>query len=659
MFRDAADVPFALAYLFDGANRRAALIATSGVDRGCAMAPVDLRMPDDPWDLREVIDSGCARYVDHLAARFRGHTVGKDGEPPCSALITPITENGEKQVIGVLILGTNARVALDDGYREFLRLAADTVTAKLTESHAHQRELERLARLAELDRAKTEFFSNVSHEFRTPLTLMLGPLDDLLADCEGETPARTKDLELIRRNAQRLVRLVGTLLDFSQIEAGRLRAQYAPVDLPALTRGIVAQFESAARHAGLTLRISTEPMDQPVWVDAEMWEKIVSNLLSNAIKFTFTGSIEVGLRNLPMHAELTVTDTGIGIPERELPFLFRRFHQVHGAHGRTRDGAGIGLALVDELVRQHHGRVRCNSEVGKGSTFTVWLPLGFKVHDESRLVQSPLPGQIAAAFAQEAAHWDAHREETVTREVTDALLPPESLRAQVPHARVLVIDDNPDMRDYLARLLAPPWTVAQAKNGEEGLELARRDAPDLILADVMMPGSGGLELLRTARADALLASVPIMLVTAHATEDAAIAGLVAGADDYVVKPFSSRELLARIGAQIELARLRRSSERRFRALMDASFDAVYRMSPDWTEMHVLDGRGFIADTSAPSRSWVETYIDPLDRPQVWAAINKAIATGSISNSGIGSAAPMALSAGPFRGRCPSATTTAR
>lgn len=622
----APDVPFAIAYLLDVTTRRAGLVSASGVGEGGAMAPRELTIPRDAWELREVVDTGNARILDNLATRFRGHTVGPESLPPQSALIAPLSDEADERVIGVLILGAHPRMRLDHRYREFLGLAAETVSAKVAESHARRRERERLERLAELDRAKTAFFSNVSHEFRTPLTLMLGPLDQLLADDQLDPARRRKDLELIRRNTQRLLRLVGTLLDFSQLEAGRLRAHFAPTDLEARTREIVAQFESAAKRAGIALQVTAEPIPEPVWVDAEMWENIVSNLLSNALKFTFAGRIEVALRTLPKHVEMTVRDTGIGIPNADLPFIFRRFHRVRGARGRTYEGAGIGLAFVDELVRRHHGRIRVASEVHVGTTFTVWMPLGRRLRDDTAEDQPPRTGEIAAALAEEAEQWDAQRDERVEREVTDALVPPEPLLQPVSCARVLVVDDNPDMRDYLSRLLSQRWNVVQARDGAEALDRARSEVPDLIVADVMMPGLDGLDLLRLARSDPLLASIPVVLVTARAGETAAIEGLLAGADDYIVKPFSSRELLARVAAQIKLAELRRRSERRFRALMDASFDAVYRMSPDWTQMHALDGRGFIADTSAPSKSWLETYIDPADQPEVLAAINTAITT---------------------------------
>ncbi|GGQ79099.1 hypothetical protein GCM10010166_56290 [Couchioplanes caeruleus subsp. azureus] len=387
------------------------------------------------------------------------------------------------------------------------------------------------------------------------MTLMLGPLDALVRDGgDGLSPQQRADIDLVRRNARRLQRLVGTMLDFSQIEAGRMRATFAPVDLAERTREIVAQFDSAVGRAGLALRVDLGALPAPVWVDVEMWEKIVSNLLSNALKFTFSGEIAVSLRGLPHHAELVVRDTGVGIPEEELPHVFKRFHRVRDSRARTHEGAGIGLALVDELVRRHHGRVRVTSTVGKGTTFTVWIPSGRRPELSEVPPQVPASTEVAAAMAEEATRWGEAPEPELFADDGAAR---RALGGYAPAARVLVADDSLDMREYLARLLAPHWQLEMASNGTEALALARADPPDLVLADVMMPGLDGFALLRALREDADLRAVPVVLVTARAGEEAAIEGLLAGADDYVVKPFSARELIARVGGQLELARVRR------------------------------------------------------------------------------------------------------
>jgi PAS domain S-box-containing protein len=264
----------------------------------------------------------------------------------------------------------------------------------------------------------------------------------------------------------------------------------------------------------------------------------------------------VTLRALPKHAELVVRDTGVGIPEEELPHIFRRFHRVRDTRARMYEGAGIGLALVHELVRRHHGRIRAASTVGEGTAFTVWIPVGRRpAMPEAPATEPPTTSAIAAAMAEEALRWAQTTETQSLADEDDA--PRQSLRNYAPGARILVADDNKDMREYLSRLLASYWVVDTASDGMEALALARRQVPDLVVADVMMPGLDGFALLRELREDSALSSTPVVLVTARAGEEAAIEGLLAGAADYIVKPFSARELVARVGGQLELARARR------------------------------------------------------------------------------------------------------
>src|SRR6185503_19540130 len=239
---------------------------------------------------------------------------------------------------------------------------------------------------AEIDRAKTAFFSNVSHEFRTPLTLLLGPTEDALAS--PDQALRGEALESVHRNALRLLKLVNALLDFSRLEAGRMEAAYEPVDLRALTRDLASGFRSAVERAGLAFRLESDELAEPAYVDRGMWEKIVLNLLSNAFKFTFQGEISVTLRQRADHYELAVRDTGVGIPENERPHVFERFRRVEGVRARTHEGSGIGLALVQELARMHGGEASVTSAPGQGSTFSVSIPRG-SAHLPAERIRAP------------------------------------------------------------------------------------------------------------------------------------------------------------------------------------------------------------------------------------------------------------------------------
>ncbi len=360
------------------------------------------------------------------------------------------------------------------------------------------------------------------------------------------------------------MRLVNNLLDFSRVEAGRLQSRFEPTDLSLLTGGLAGSFQSLVQSAGLSLVVDCPPLPDPVYVDRSQWEKIVLNLVSNAFKFTFEGEIAVRLHATSSHVELSVQDTGTGIPAEELPRVFDRFHRVEGARGRSFEGTGIGLALVQELVKQHGGTVRVESVVARGSTFLVSIPKGTDHLPRDRVSlggasAAELTG--AAHVVLEASHWvtggpmaeddaDAGDRSAVGSRATSI---------DRSDARVLVADDNADMREYLVRLLASRWTVEAVGDGQEALESALRHPPDLIVSDVMMPRMDGIGLLRALRAGANTNTIPVLLLSARAGEEAIIGGLETGADDYLVKPFSARELVSRVGTHLELARLRRKA----------------------------------------------------------------------------------------------------
>ncbi len=433
--------------------------------------------------------------------------------------------------------------------------------------------------LAELDSAKTAFFSNVSHEFRTPLTLMLAPIEDVL-DNSTLADGDREQLEIVHRNGLRLLKLVNNLLDFSRLEAGKMQAVYESTDLATFTLDLASGFRSAVERAGLSFIVDCPPLESPIYVDREMWEKIVLNLLSNAFKFTFEGKIAVTLHSIGECIELTVQDTGTGIPTEELPNLFERFHRVQGTRARTHEGSGIGLALVQELVKLHGGTVSVSSIVGEGTTFTVVIPIG-----SERLLtgyNSALRTQNSigiAPYVEEALRWLPEEEDGETRGQGDkgtrgqgdkgtrgqgefmSILAPSSHSSPAPSARILVADDNADMRDYLKRLLSRFYQVEVVADGVAALAAVRQQRPDLVLTDVMMPGLDGFALLHRLRADVRTREVPILLLSARAGEESRVEGLDAGADDYLLKPFSARELLARVRANLEMARVRQEAVR--------------------------------------------------------------------------------------------------
>jgi PAS domain S-box-containing protein len=590
------DLPFAILYLLDEDGTFASRLAKTGIDN--AFAPAALRLDhDDPWGVARVIREGDVILLNDLALHFGRLPGGVWPEPTTSAIVLPVAKPGQKGgTAGALVAGINPRRALDDAYRGFFDLVAGHLATAVSNARAYEEERKRAEALAEIDRTKTQFFSNVSHEFRTPLTLMLGPLEEVLAKPETNLLSDDRSLVLLaHRNGVRLLKLVNTLLDFSRIEAGRMQASFQPIDLAVFTAELASNFRSAIERAGLRLVIDCPSLPHQVYVDADMWEKVVLNLISNAFKFTFEG--EIGIAAKPSsdgrYAEVVVRDTGTGIPPEELSHLFERFHRVEGARGRTIEGSGIGLALVQELIKLHGGTIRVTSEVGQGSAFTVAIPFGVGHLPADRIGRGRAMATANVrpqAYVEEALGWFPDGG-------TAAPGPPPPPASDEPGdvsaiagtegQLVLVADDNADMRNYVQRLLrAGGFRVEAVTDGKKALAAARRLKPDLVLSDVMMPELDGFGLLTAVRQDPELHDTPVLLLSARAGEEAKVEGLSAGADDYLIKPFSARELLARVGVKLQLARKRRErSERELRQILDLTPLHITEFGPDGSRLY--------------------------------------------------------------------------
>ncbi|MGY1811003.1 SpoIIE family protein phosphatase [Blastococcus sp. SYSU D00669] len=627
-----ADLPFSLVYLVDDTGT-ARLGTASGIEPGSPAAPLVLEPgeADPAWPLERLL-AGEEVLVEGLGERFADLPTGAWQQAPQAALVVPLTSSAQEHgpVAGFLVVGLNPHRAFDETCRGFVELVASQISSALVNAGSYEAERRRAEALAELDRAKTDFFSNVSHEFRTPLTLISGPLAELKDSpaLAGDARARA-ELEVVERNAQRLGKLVNTLLDFSRLQAGRIQARFEPVDLAATTAELASVFRSAVERAGLEFTVDCPPLGSAVHVDRDMWEKVVLNLLSNAVKFTFEGGITVRLRQEGGAAVLTVADTGTGVPADELPRLFERFHRVERARSRSGEGSGIGLAMVRELVGLHGGTITADSEPDVGTTFTVTVPLGSAHLPAEQVAHEAAGTGVSAAavpFVTEALRWlpgagDGGPAAIPVADPTDA----DPLAR--PAGRVLVADDNADMREYVHRLLAPRYAVDVVSDGQAALEAALASPPDLVVSDVMMPRLDGLGLLAALRADARTARVPVVLLSARAGQEAAVEGLVAGADDYLVKPFSARELIARVGAHLELGRVRRDAEERFRAMADLApaliwvADTAGRrvfLNAGWREFTGATGGEDLADR------WRER-LHPEDRDRYVAAVDAAVA----------------------------------
>ena len=553
-------LPFAFLYEYRPSEHQAYLAGASvETDEALRPAVIDCRS-ENFWRLDPVMAKD--GVLVELGDRASGVSVPNWPEHPKEASVVPIRLGEHSETLGFLVAGIHPGQAFGDAYRQFFRRVAEQITIGLASARAYEQERQRAEALAELDRAKNKFFSNVSHEFRTPLTLMLGTLEEMQMEASERLSLEHHErLITVHRNAIRLLKLVNTLLDFSRIEAGRVQASYQPTDLAHFTTEIASAFDSAMQNAGLRFSIECQPIAEPVYVDRDMWEKIVLNLLSNAYKFTFEGQVALTLKSVDGAVELQVRDTGVGIPEEQRDLVFERFHRIESIQARTYEGTGIGLALVLELVKLHGGTVRVESAVGGGSTFSVTIPTG-KEHlpaERIQAAQSLASTTIRAeAYVDEARQWSGNQPGAA---VGAARLPRQGSPSQ-KRELIVVADDNADMRQYLARLLSEQYKVHAVVDGRQALEATERLRPALVLADVMMPQLDGFGLLRAIREDSTVAATPVILVSARAGEESRVEGLGADADDYLIKPFAARELLARVAARVKMANLRRETAER-------------------------------------------------------------------------------------------------
>ncbi|WGL52215.1 SpoIIE family protein phosphatase [Nocardioides sp. BP30] len=566
-------LPWVSVYLFDE-DGNADLAGTAGIEPGHVASPLRIEQadPEPIWPVRRLLAAE-EIVVEHVDQLIPDLPTGAWSVPPEKAVIVPIPRPLSATPYGFLVFGANRHRPVDTSFYEFVELIAAHFSAAITDARAMEQEKERSEALAQLDQAKSDFLANVSHELRTPLTLLLGPAEDALADVDDPLSQTQRNrVDVIARSGSRMLRLVNTLLDFSRLDAQHEdESQFELTDLADYTAQLASLFQSPMERAGLSFSVDCP---EPVlgFVDRNHWSRIVFNLLSNALKFTLAGGVEVHVRQDGTDAVLSVTDTGIGILETEQSRLFERFHRVRGVESRSIEGSGIGLALVAQLVALHGGEVSVTSAVGEGSTFTVRIPQGAdhlppdqvaaSAGGASGTVLGEAVGGRAAAMIDEALGWlEGSSVRTPERAPAGAGDADAEIAAQdesdEPGARatVMVVDDNLDMRRYVAGILAESYRVVTAVDGRDALAKLAEAPVDIVITDVMMPRLDGFGLLARLRDDPGLAAIPVIMVSARAGEEGTVEGLEAGADDYLVKPFSARELLARVRVNLELERV--------------------------------------------------------------------------------------------------------
>lgn len=593
------DFPFVVLYEIsdDGQLLKLTGKTPENLPEAMAFPEIDMReRANELPELSETIATGKFTNVLNLIKRFGEIPTTVWDRSPDNALLIPIMQTNHKFPFALLCVGINPYRLLDDNYNAFFNLVADQIGTALTNAYAFKQERKRAESLAEIDKAKTLFFSNISHEFRTPLTLMLGPIEEMINNDGKNVDADRFNLEIAHRNAIRLLRLVNALLDFSRIESGRAKAKFQSVDLGILTRDIVSSFRSLMEKAGLQL-VTTIELSSEVYVDKEMWEKIILNLLSNAFKYTLKGTVSVSLFEVQKQVVLEVTDTGCGIPESEIKHLFERFHRVKNAVGRSYEGSGIGLSLIKELVKQHGGNISATSIEGKGTTFKVTIPLGKEHLPIDQMVEntSIQDDIISNYFVEEAERFLSDK--TANTETTETL---------EKKPTVLIVEDNLDMRDYISKLLEKEYKVIVTSNGQQALQQISKGLPNLVISDIMMPVMDGIELMTTLKSKPNTKKIPIILLSARSGEEAKIEGYNLGADDYLVKPFSAKELLARVRSQIRIANSRDH--------IDKQIHNLFLQAP--IALCILRGPQMIVETANDNmlEIWGKSYEEVVDKP---------------------------------------------
>jgi len=466
--------------------------------------------------------------------------------PTRALLVVPLLSDGK--IIGSISLRQNhhsRRWLLSE--IELAQAVAAQAAIAVQQARLYQKTRQQAEQLLELDRQKTEFFQNISHEFRTPLTLTIGPLEGAIAKEQGLSYEQSM---IALRNSRRLLRLVNQLLDLQRLDAGRMQPSFRPCNLVEFVSQTVESFRPYCDRKDVRLITHLEPCPA-VYLDLEKFDKVLYNLLSNAMKFTPEGgTISVSLKPAGDHCLLKVIDTGIGIRPDQIPHLFERFRQAEGSANRTYEGSGLGLALVKELVELHGGQISVDSVYGKGSTFTIWVQTGVAHLPPQQIidVQAELQ-QNRAAVELADVETDFQNQELFQPELVLAESfenrPPDAIGSTTSH--ILIVDDNPDVRTYISGILREKgYHVSTARNGAEGLKTAETYPPQLIVTDLMMPQVSGLDMIRLIRQNETLRGTPVILLTAKANEDTRIEGVEQGADAYLAKPFNDRELLAEV-----------------------------------------------------------------------------------------------------------------
>ncbi|KIO32181.1 hypothetical protein M407DRAFT_18753 [Tulasnella calospora MUT 4182] len=567
------------------------VVAHTPVDSADAVASMDnlgdaLQTDETAWPFFDVFSAKRPLHITSLPASIgKGFGLRKNGwnDVPREAIVMPIAAEGDEVPIGVMVFGVNTRRPYDEEYQTWIELLHMTLSSTLTATLGREAELKKAEQLAQLDAAKTSFFSSASHELRTPLTLIAGPVQEAL---RLTTETRVKQqLAMTTRNIERLQKLVDSLMDFTRVEGGRMYGRFRATSLADYTADLAELFRNPIEKNNIEYVVTSDHANEATaFVDHDLWEKVVFNLIGNAFKYTLSGRVHVHTSYRPGWAEFSVRDTGCGIPSTELDKVFERFHRV-SATARSHEGTGIGLALTRELVKLHGGHITLEStpedkddpEAPHGSNFTVHIPLGYE-HLPPANVDEELAGIRVApraygrAMIEEAKGWNKIRAQSDDKDRSESGGSESNANSNTDSSRsgefsgifrfspddtILIVDDNADVRRFLRSIFHSYCNILEAENAINGLVIIEEKAPDLVLSDVMMPGMDGIQFVGAIREQPRIRWTPVILLTARSGEEARVEGLTSGADDYISKPFKTQELIARVHLHLNLGKRKR------------------------------------------------------------------------------------------------------
>lgn len=525
------------------------------------------------WPITQALSTRQCILVDNCTEIIKGFPVRQWSELPDQAIVIPLTLSGDDASdvpSGVIIMGLNLYRPMDTEYEDWIQVLRGHLSSALGGVIAFEAEVKQRLAKEKLERAKTAWFRGAAHEFRTPLTLIAGPIDDLLST--AVTKSQRQALILAQRNTQRLKQLVSSILDFSRIEAGHLKAKLVPTDLSAFINNLGIMFRPAVERLHIGFHTEIEPREAPIAVDPVLLETVLSNLLSNALKYTDTGSITLRLTYDSTCANISVIDTGCGVPKGDLEIVTDWFHRSQNVVGRGTAGSGIGLPMAKEFLRLHSGEMLISSKTAEesedgthGSKFTARVPLDLEGEEGAEIVRF---GSYGRQLVDEAFTWNKDTESDLSgiesgsaptqgnRSFTDGLLFERS-------DKLLVVDDNVEVRNYIRLVFQPFCTVLEAATGEEALAIVRSQHPDFVLCDVMLRLVSGLEVLNEIRTDPTMKFTPVMLLSAADDEDLRVTGFLQGADDFMLKPFKPKELLLRVHLHMQMGKKRARLEKLF------------------------------------------------------------------------------------------------